>query len=65
MNHGAIARGLITYANLPLYNRARVNFPPPADYSPPKESVAVQVLENVLNKVVFTGDKYSTVFVNS
>ncbi|GLA49040.1 hypothetical protein AnigIFM63604_004644 [Aspergillus niger] len=65
MNPAAIARGLITYANLELYQKAEVKFPPPANYVPPKEPIAVQLLENVLNKVIFKEEKYSTVFVNS
>ncbi|PYI03592.1 hypothetical protein BO78DRAFT_389316 [Aspergillus sclerotiicarbonarius CBS 121057] len=65
MDPTAFAQGLITYANLELYKKARVNFPPPTNYEPPKEPVAVQLLENILNKVVFAGDKYKTVTVNS
>ncbi|PWY87060.1 hypothetical protein BO94DRAFT_535176 [Aspergillus sclerotioniger CBS 115572] len=65
MNPAAIAKGLITFANLELYNKACITFPPPPDYVLPKEDIAIQVLENVLNKVVFVGEEYSTVFVNS
>lgn len=65
MDPAQLAQGLISFANLPLYKKARVTFPPPPDYRRPKENVAVKVLENVLNKVVFSGKEYSSVFVNS
>ncbi|KAL4887779.1 hypothetical protein BDV59DRAFT_162545 [Aspergillus ambiguus] len=64
MSFPGLAQGLISLANLELYNKACVTFPPPPGYTPPKERIAVRVLENVLNKVVFTGPDYSSVFVN-
>ena len=63
MNPSARVQGLITFANKPLYDRAQIPFPPPPDLQRPKENVAIQVMENVLNKVVFRD--YDTVFVNS
>lgn len=63
MDPSVIVRGLITVANEPLYNKAKIPFPPPPDLERPKENVAIQVLENVLNKVVFRD--FDTVFVNS
>jgi hypothetical protein len=65
MDPAGLVKGLISFANLELYNKARIAFPPPANYVRPKEDIAIQVLENVLNKVVFVGKEYSTVFVNS
>jgi hypothetical protein len=65
MDPSTIVKGLITFANLELYNQARVTFPPPPDYQRPREDKAIHVLENVLNKVVFLGKEYSSVFVNS
>lgn len=63
MDYSTRVHGLITCANKPLYDRAQIPFPPPPDLQPPKENVAIQVMENVLNKVVFRN--YDTVFVNS
>lgn len=63
MNPSARVHGLITFANKPLYDQARIPFPLPPNFQRPKENVAIQVLENVLNKVVFKN--YDTVFVNS
>lgn len=63
MNPSARVQGLITFANKPLYDRAQIPFPPPPELQRPKENVAIQVMENVLNKVVFRD--YDTVFVNS
>ncbi|PYH92692.1 hypothetical protein BO71DRAFT_400333 [Aspergillus ellipticus CBS 707.79] len=65
MDLSARAQGLITYANLPTYLKARTPFPPPEDYKPPKESFAVRCFENVLQKVVFKDKMYDTVFINS
>ena len=53
MNPSVCVRGLITVANEPLYNKAKIPFPPPPDFQRPKENAAIHVLENVLNKVVF------------
>lgn len=63
MDPSVLVRGLITVVNEPLYNRAQIPFPPPPDFQQLKENVAIQVLENVLNKVVFKD--FDTVFVNS
>ena len=63
MDPSVLVRGLITVANEPLYNSAQIPFPPPPDFQRPKENVAIMVLENVLNKVVFKD--FDTVFVNS
>ncbi|KAB8268357.1 hypothetical protein BDV30DRAFT_243481 [Aspergillus minisclerotigenes] len=66
MDYSARAQGLITFANLPVYEKARIiHFPPPVDYVPPKEPIAVQCLANVLNKVVFGDERFNAVFVNS
>ncbi|KAB8218927.1 hypothetical protein BDV33DRAFT_192402 [Aspergillus novoparasiticus] len=66
MDYSARAQGLITFANLPVYEKARIiHFPPPVGYVPLKEPVAVQCLANVLNKVVFGDERFNAVFVNS
>ncbi|KAE8146106.1 hypothetical protein BDV25DRAFT_170044 [Aspergillus avenaceus] len=66
MKPNDIVYGLITWANQESYNNARIPFPPPPDFKRPKENTAVEVLENILTRVIFAGDeKYDTVFINS
>ncbi|PLB53740.1 hypothetical protein P170DRAFT_431552 [Aspergillus steynii IBT 23096] len=61
-----MALRLITWANQISYDKAKIPHPLPPDFKEPKENVTVELMENILNKVVFAGDeRYDTVFVNS